>query len=163
MAIRKIRTESDDILRKQSKPVKEINKKILDLLDDMHDTMIEAEGIGLAAPQIGILKRIVIVDVGEGLIELINPEFVETTGEQERTEGCLSVPGKSGFVKRPMHVKVKALNRNGEEIIVEGDELKAVAFCHEIDHLNGVLYIDKVTRFVSDEDEDDENNEDESN
>lgn len=143
MAIREIRVKGDEILRKKCKEVKEITPKILTLLDDMADTMYAANGVGLAAPQIGILKRIVVIDVGEGIIELINPVIVETKGAVIGDEACLSVPGKSAQVERPEYVKVEALNRDGKKIIVEGTELLAVALCHETDHLDGVLYVDK--------------------
>lgn len=144
MAIREIRLSTDDILRKKSKDVTDINEKILTLLDDMADTMYDANGVGLAAPQIGILRRVVVIDIGEGIIELINPVILETSGEQFGEEGCLSVPGKIGDVRRPNYCKVKALNRDGKEIIIEGEQLLARALCHEIDHLDGSLYIDKV-------------------
>ena len=144
MAIREIRLSTDDILRKKSKDVIDINEKILTLLDDMADTMYDANGVGLAAPQIGILRRVVVIDIGEGIIELINPVILETSGEQFGEEGCLSVPGKIGDVRRPNYCKVKALNRDGKEIIIEGEQLLARALCHEIDHLDGSLYIDKV-------------------
>lgn len=144
MAIREIRLSTDDILRKKSKDVTDINEKILTLLDDMADTMYDANGVGLAAPQIGILRRVVVIDIGEGIIELINPVILETSGEQFGEEGCLSVPGKIGDVRRPNYCKVKALNRDGKEIIIEGEQLLARALCHEIDHLDGGLYIDKV-------------------
>ena len=143
MATRQIRLKNDEILRKVCKPVKEIKQNTLTLLDDMADTMYAAEGVGLAAPQVGVLKRVVVIDIGEGLVELINPEIIETRGSQIDYEGCLSVPGESARVDRPEYVKVKAYNRKGEEIIVEGEELMAVALCHELDHLDGVLYIDK--------------------
>lgn len=143
MAIREIRVKGDEILRKKCKEVKEITPKILTLLDDMADTMYAANGVGLAAPQIGILKRIVVIDVGEGIIELINPVVVETKGAVIGDEACLSVPGKSAQVERPEYVKVEALNRDGKKIVVEGTELLAVALCHETDHLDGVLYVDK--------------------
>lgn len=143
MAIREIRVKGDEILRKKCKEVKEITPKILTLLDDMVDTMYAANGVGLAAPQIGILKRIVVIDVGEGIIELINPVIVETKGAVIGDEACLSVPGKSAQVERPEYVKVEALNREGKKIVVEGTELLAVALCHETDHLDGVLYVDK--------------------
>ncbi len=143
MVTREIRLSTDDILRKVCKPVKEINQNTLTLLDDMAETMYAANGVGLAAPQVGILKRIVTIDIGEGLIELINPVVVERRGSQIDYEACLSVPGRSELVDRPEYVRVEALNRNGEKIIVEGEELMAVALCHETDHLDGVLYIDK--------------------
>lgn len=144
MAIRVIRTEEDPVLRKISKPVKEVTPKIITLIDDMLDTMYEAMGVGLAAPQVGILKRIVVIDVGEGPIVLINPQIVETDGEQTGEEGCLSVPGKSGLVTRPDYVKVKALDEDMKEIELEGNGLLARAFCHEIDHLDGKMYVDLV-------------------
>jgi len=149
MALRQIRKDGDEILRKKSKEVKEITPSILTLLDDMAETMYHAEGVGLAAPQVGVLKRIVVIDIGDGIIELINPEIIEEEGEQIGAEGCLSIPGLSGEVKRPQRVKVKALNRHGEEIILEGEGLLSVAFCHEIDHLNGALFTDKVIRYVN--------------
>jgi len=143
MAIRNIRISTDEVLRKISKPVKEITPNVLTLLDDMANTMYDAQGVGLAAPQVGILKRIVVIDVGEGLLELINPEILETKGSEITAEGCLSVPGASGYVERPTYVKVKAMNRDGDTIIVEGEGLLARALCHETDHLDGILYIDK--------------------
>lgn len=144
MAIRTIRLDTDEILRKKSKEVMEINERIITLLDDMSETMYNANGVGLAAPQVGILRRIVIIDIGKGLFELINPIILETDGEQFGEEGCLSFPGKIGDVRRPNYCKVEAINRDGEKIIIEGDGLMARALCHEIDHLNGELYIDKV-------------------
>ncbi len=145
MAIRTIRLKDDEILRKKSREVKEINEKILTLLDDMADTMYDAEGVGLAAPQVGMLKRVVVIDVGDenGLLELINPVVVETRGERVFTEGCLSLPGETRKVLRPEYTKVEALNRNGEKIVVEGEDVLAVALCHETEHLDGILYIDK--------------------
>ena len=144
MAIRNIRTDDDQILRKKSRVVENFDEKLWQLLDDMKDTMYQADGVGLAAVQVGILKRVVIVDVGDGLIELVNPEIIEIDGEQFGVEGCLSLPGKSGYTLRPMTVKVKAQNRNGNWCVYKGTELKAKAFCHEIDHLDGTLYIDKL-------------------
>jgi peptide deformylase len=143
MALRNIRTLGDDILRKKSKKIEVINKRILTLIEDMKETMYEAHGVGLAAPQVGILKRLVVIDVGEGPIVLINPEILETSGSQLDEEGCLSIPGREEEVERPNYVKAKALNEKGEEIIIEGEELLARAMCHEIDHLDGVLFIDK--------------------
>ncbi len=143
MAIRNIREVGDKVLTKVSKEVKEVDNKILTLIKDMLDTMYDASGVGLAAPQVGILKRIIVIDVspeGEEPIVLINPVILEADGTQTGDEGCLSVPGKVGTVTRPNHVKVKAFNEKMEEIIVEGTELLARALCHEIDHLNGVLY-----------------------
>lgn len=143
MAKLKIVKVGDDVLRKKCRPVDEITPKILTLLDDMAETMHEANGVGLAAPQVGILRRIVIIEVEEGnLIELINPKIIAYAGEQDGTEGCLSVPGKWGMVKRPMHVTVRATNRHGEEFELTGSELLARAICHELDHLDGKLYID---------------------
>ena len=146
MALRQIVKIGEPVLRKKTKVVKEINDRLIDLLDDMADTMYEADGVGLAAPQVGILKRVVVVDIGDGLIELINPEIIEAEGEYLDNEGCLSVPGESGDVLRPYRVKVRALNRFGETIEIEGEELLARAFCHEIDHLDGILYVDKVVK-----------------
>ncbi len=148
MAIRSIRTDGDEILRKVSKKVAVIDKKIHTLLDDMAETMYKADGVGLAAPQVGILKRIVVIDVGDGLIELINPEIIESYGEQTDMEGCLSIPGIAGEVKRPARVVAKALNRSGKEFTIEGSELLAVALCHETDHLEGILFKDKAIRLI---------------
>ena len=143
MAKLKIVKVGDDILRKRCRPVEEITPKIHRLLDDMAETMRAAQGVGLAAPQVGILRRIVVIEGEEGnLIELINPKIIAYAGEQEGTEGCLSVPNKWGTVKRPMHVTVRALNRHGEEFEITGSEFLARAFCHELDHLDGKLYID---------------------
>ena len=144
MAIRNIRTDNDEILRKKSKKVEEINNRIKILIEDMKETMYGADGVGLAAPQVGILKRIAVVDVGEGPIVIINPEIIETSGCEIDVEGCLSLPGKQGEVERPAMVKVKALSENGEEFIVEGEGLLARALCHEIDHLDGILFTDKL-------------------
>ena len=145
MAIRQIRGKDEEILRKKCKEVKEITPRILEMLDDMVDTLNADEyGVGLAAPQVGILKRMVVIDIGEGMIELINPVIVETSGSQTGYEACLSVPGVKGIVTRPNYVKVEALNRKGEKFTVDGTELLARAFCHEIDHLDGILYIDHV-------------------
>lgn len=144
MAIRTIREQGDEVLTKKSKPVKKMTPKIRELIEDMLDTMYEAMGVGLAAPQVGILKRIVTIDVGEGPIVLINPEILETKGEQTGEEGCLSVPGMSGQVTRPNYVKVKALDVNMNEVEYEGEELLARAFCHEIDHLEGKMYTELV-------------------
>lgn len=148
MAIRNIRKLGDDILRKKCRPVEVIDDKIITLLDDMTDTMREADGAGLAAPQVGVLKRVVVIDVGEGLIELINPEIVSTQGSVTDVEGCLSVPGKWGTVTRPQRVTVKALNRKGEEITLTGEGMLAKAFCHELDHLDGVVFVDKVEEYL---------------
>lgn len=147
MALRNIVVEGDEILRKRSKEVTEINEKIHMILDDMIDTMREYDGVGIAAPQVGILKRMFIVEIDGNLIEIINPEIIETRGIQKEDEGCLSVPGMVGTVERPEYIKVKGLNRNGEEIICEGTELMAVALSHEYDHLDGILYKDKAENF----------------
>ena len=143
MAIRNIVCQGDEILKKRAKEVTEINEKIIMLLDDMAETMKSQEGVGLAANQVGMLKRIFIADVGEGLIELINPEILETSGMQNEEEGCLSVPGLVGKVKRPEYVKIAGLDRRGKRVVYEGTELLARVFCHENDHLNGELFIDK--------------------
>ena len=144
MAIREIREIGDDILNKPCKKVTKMTMRTQILIDDMLDTMYEAMGVGLAAPQVGILKRIVVIDVGEGPIVLINPEILETSGEQTGDEGCLSVPGMAGQVTRPNYVKVKAMDEDMNEVIYEGTELLARAFCHEIDHLDGKMYTDLV-------------------
>ena len=145
MANRKIRTIGDDILRKHCKPVKEFTPRILEEVEDMFVTMYEANGVGLAAPQVGVLKQIVVIDVDDGnQYVLINPEIIETDGSQTGPEGCLSVPGKSGTVTRPNHVKVRAYDIEMKQFELEGEELLARAICHECDHLNGDLYVDKV-------------------
>lgn len=160
MALRNIREMGDDILTKKCKPVKEVNDRTLDLIDDMFETMYEANGVGLAAPQVGILKRIVVIDTtGEDPILLINPVIVETSGEQTGQEGCLSVPGKSGQVTRPNYVKVLAYDENMEQFEIEGTELLARALCHEIDHLEGHLYVEKVEGPLCDVTYDDEDEE----
>lgn len=146
MAIRQIVQIGEPVLRKKSKVVEKIDEKIIQLLDDMADTMYHADGVGLAAPQVGILKRVVVIDIGDGLLELINPEIIETSGEQLDDEGCLSVIGEAGAVRRPYKVKVRAFDRNGNLFEIEGEELLARAFCHEIDHLEGVLFVDKIER-----------------
>ena len=145
MAIRKIRTEGDSILTKECRKVEKMTPKIQELIEDMFDTMYEAYGVGLAAPQVGVLKQIVVIDTtGEDPLVLINPEIIETSGSQTGDEGCLSVPGMSGTVTRPNHVKVRALDENMEEYILEGEELLARAICHETDHLHGRLYTELV-------------------
>lgn len=146
MGLRNIRyhQEKDTILRKKSKIVKAVDEKILELLEDMAETMYQEDGVGLAAPQIGILKRLVVIDVGEGLIKLINPVIIEASGEQQGIEGCLSVPGVLGEVIRPQKVRIGAQNEKGEYIELEGEDLLARAFCHELDHLEGILFIDKM-------------------
>lgn len=145
MAIRNVRKIGDPVLNKVCKEVREVNDRTRELIDDMFDTMYEADGVGLAAPQVGILKRIVVIDVtGEDPILLINPVILSIDGEQTGYEGCLSVPGKTGVVTRPNHVKVKAYNADMEEFTLEGEELLARAICHELDHLEGKLYVDRV-------------------
>ena len=148
MAIRQIRVLGDDILRKTSKEVKEMTPRMHTLVEDMYDTMYEAMGVGLAAPQVGILKRIVVIDTGEEgeCVTLVNPVITLKEGEQVGEEGCLSVIGESGIVRRPNIVKVRAYNRKGQLFEIEGEELLARAFCHEIDHLDGILYVDKVEK-----------------
>lgn len=144
MALREIKHyKRDSVLRKKSRPVEKINDRIHILLDDMAETMYEAEGVGLAAPQVGVLKRVIVVDVGDGLIEIINPEIVHHEGEQVEAEGCLSVPGITARVSRPSHVIVKGLDRHGESVEIKAFGLLARALCHEIDHLDGTLFIDK--------------------
>lgn len=144
MALRKVRVMGDEVLRKKCKEVKEVNDRIRVLIDDMFDTMYEENGVGLAAPQVGILKRIVVIDVGEEPLVFINPVILETSGEQTGDEGCLSLPGKSGVVTRPNYVKVRAFDEEMNEFELEGTELLARAICHECDHLDGILYVDKV-------------------
>ena len=144
MAIRTIRIQGDEVLTKKSRPVKEMTPRLKEFIADMLDTMYEANGVGLAAPQVGILRRIVTIDVGEGPIVLVNPEIIETDGEQTGDEGCLSVPGMSGQVTRPNYVKVRALDMDMNQVEYEGEELLARAFCHEIDHLDGKMYTDLV-------------------
>ncbi len=146
MAIRKIVTSEDPILRKTSRKVENFNEKLWALLDDMKETMYKAEGVGLAAVQVGILRRVIVIDVGEGLLELINPEIIEFSGENKDREGCLSVPGEFGLTIRPEYVKIKAQNRSGVWRRYEGTGLLARCFCHEIDHIDGILYTDKVIK-----------------
>ena len=149
MAIRQIRYEGDDILRKKCKRVEEVNEHIRMLLDDMLDTLHNTkDGAAIAAPQVGILQRLVVIDMGNGVIKLINPEIIEEKGIQECVEGCLSIPNKYGNTIRPKKVTIKALNENGEEIILTGRGEMAKCFCHEIDHLDGILFIDKVTKWL---------------
>lgn len=144
MAIRQLRYEDDEILRKKSRIVDQIDDRIKTLVEDLIDTMNEEEGVGLAAPQVGVLKRVVVIDVGKGPITMINPEIITQEGEKIDEEGCLSVPGKSGKVLRPKKVRVKFTDIEGEEQIIEGENLLDRACCHEIDHLEGILYTDKV-------------------
>ena len=152
MAKLKILKDGDTALRLKSRPVTDINKRILTLLDDMTETMRHADGVGLAAPQIGVLRRVVVIECEPGnVLELINPVIVEKSGKQHELEGCLSVPGRQGYTDRPMHVKVEALNRKGEKFTLEGEGLLARAFCHEIDHLDGILYIDHAEMVVEED------------
>lgn len=146
MALREIVQIGDQVLRKKAKKVEKIDDRLIQLLDDMAETMYDAEGVGLAAPQVGILKRVAIVDIGDGIIELINPEIIEYSGEQLGDEGCLSVIGKVGEVNRPYRVKVRAFNRQGQLVEIEAEDFLARAFCHEIDHLDGILFVDKVQK-----------------
>ncbi|MBR6619656.1 MAG: peptide deformylase [Clostridia bacterium] len=145
MAIRNIIKKDNPLLRKKSRPVEVFDDRLATLLDDMIQTMYKAEGVGLAAVQVGVLRRVVVIDCGDGLMELVNPEIIEREGSQEEVEGCLSLPGESGVTLRPMKVKVKAQNREGKWYFYTGEGLKARAFCHELDHLDGVLYIDRLS------------------
>lgn len=151
MGLRKILTYKDPALHKVCRPVEKFDWRLHKLLNDMTDTLAEANGVGLAAPQVGILRRVVIVDTGEEILELVNPELVETSGEQRGAEGCLSVPGKYGLVKRPNYAKVRAQDRNGEWFEAEGEELIARCFCHELDHLDGIVYTEVMERFLTEE------------
>ena len=151
MAIRNIRKDGDEILRIRSREVDVIDEKIKILLKDMEDTLYKADGAGLAAPQVGVLKRVVVVDVGEGLLKLINPVIKSQSGQQCKAEGCLSIPGVWGEVNRPAQVVVEALNEKGEKTEIKGEGMLAVALCHEIDHLDGILFKDKVVRFLDPE------------
>ena len=151
MALRKILTDAEPALHKVCKPVEKFDAKLHTLLDDMQDTLIESGGVGLAAPQVGILRRVVLVDTEEEILELINPVLVETDGEQVGPEGCLSVPGKYGLVKRPYYAKVKAQDRDGNWYEAEGEELIARCFCHELDHLDGIIYTEVMDRFLTEE------------
>ena len=160
MGLRRILTTKEPALHKVCKPVVNFDKRLHNLLDDMRETLIDSGGVGLAAPQVGILRRVVLVDTGDEILELVNPEMVETDGEQEGAEGCLSVPGKYGLVKRPYYAKVRAQNRDGNWYEAEGEELIARCFCHELDHLDGIVYTEVMERFLTDEelyaDEDEE-------
>ncbi len=151
MGLRKILTDRDPALHKVCKPVTAFDARLHKLLDDMRETLIDANGVGLAAPQVGILRRVVLVDVGDQFLELINPEMLETDGEQEGPEGCLSVPGRYGLVKRPYRAKVRAQDRNGNWYEAEGEELIARCFCHELDHLDGIVYTEVMERFLTEE------------
>ena len=151
MALRKILTDAEPALHKTCRPVETFDKRLHILLDDMRETLIESGGVGLAAPQVGILRRVVLVDTGEEILELVNPTLVETDGQQEGPEGCLSVPGKYGLVKRPYYAKVRAQDRNGDWYEAEGEELIARCFCHELDHLDGIIYTQVMERFLTEE------------
>ena len=151
MGLRKILTDKDPALHKVCRPVEKFDGRLHKLLDDMKETLAEANGVGLAAPQVGILRRVVLVDTGDEVLELINPTLLETSGEQEGAEGCLSVPGKYGLVKRPNYAKVRAQDRYGNWFEAEGEELTARCFCHELDHLDGILYTEVMERFLTEE------------
>ena len=151
MGIRKILTFDESALHKTCKPVVNFDRRLHNLLDDMRETLIESGGVGLAAPQVGILRRVVLVDVGDEIIELVNPTMVETDGEQTGVEGCLSLPGKYGLVTRPYYAKVRAQDRNGNWYEAEGEEIIARCFCHELDHLDGIVYTEVMDRFLTEE------------
>ena len=151
MGLRKILTVKEPSLHKMCRPVEKFDGKLHKLLDDMKETLLDAGGVGLAAPQVGILRRVVVVDTGEEILELVNPELLETSGEQVGAEGCLSVPGKYGLVKRPMVARVRAQDRNGDFFETEGEELIARCFCHEIDHLDGIVYTEVMERYLTEE------------
>lgn len=151
MGLRKILTDKDPALHKVCRPVEKFDRRLHKLLDDMKETLEDANGVGLAAPQVGILRRVVIVDTGEEILELVNPTLVETRGEQVGAEGCLSVPGKYGLVKRPYYAKVHAQDRYGDWFEVEGEELIGRCFCHELDHLDGIVYTEVMERFLTEE------------
>ena len=151
MGLRKILTDKEPALHKVCKPVTAFDGKLHKLLDDMRETLIDSNGVGLAAPQVGILRRVVLVDTGEEILELINPEMLETDGEQVGPEGCLSVPGRYGLVKRPYWAKVRAQDRYGDWYEAEGEEIIARCFCHELDHLDGIIYTEVMDRFLTEE------------
>ena len=151
MALRKILTDAEPALHKTCKPVVNFDGRLHCLLDDMRETLIDSGGVGLAAPQVGILRRVVLVDTGEEILELVNPTMVETDGEQEGPEGCLSVPGRYGLVKRPYYAKVRAQDRNGDWYEAEGEELIARCFCHELDHLDGIIYTEVMERYLTED------------
>ncbi len=151
MGLRKILTDAEPALHKVCKPVINFDGRLHRLLDDMRETLIESGGVGLAAPQVGILRRVVLVDTGEEILELVNPSLLETDGEQEGPEGCLSIPGKYGLVKRPYYAKVRAQDRDGNWYEAEGEELIARCFCHELDHLDGIVYTEVMERFLTEE------------
>lgn len=156
MALRQVRLQNEDILRKKCREVKNFDARLAQLLDDMAETMHSYNGVGLAAPQVGILKRVIVVDIGEGLVELVNPVILDSKGSVTDNEGCISVPGLAGKVTRPKWVKVSGFTRDGEQMIIEAEDLMARCLCHEIDHLDGILYTDKVEGdlFEVEEDED---------
>ena len=151
MGIRRILTDKEPALHKTCKPVVNFDARLHKLLDDMHETLEDSGGVGLAAPQVGILRRVVLVDNGEEVLELVNPTLLETDGEQEGPEGCLSVPGKYGLVKRPYYAKVRAQDRNGNWFETDGEELTARCFCHELDHLDGIIYTEVMERYLTEE------------
>ena len=151
MGIRKILTDAEPALHKTCRPVESFDRKLHNLLDDMRETLIESGGVGLAAPQVGILRRVVLVDTGDEILELVNPSLVETDGIQEGAEGCLSIPGKYGLVKRPYYAKVRAQDRDGQWFEAEGEELIARCFCHELDHLDGILYTQVMERLLTED------------
>ena len=153
MGLRTILTKEDEALHKHCRPVTEFGQRTHELMDDLRDTVVAANGLGLAAPQVGILRRAVVIDVGDGLVELVNPVIVESDGQQSGPEGCLSIPGRSGVVTRPNHVKVQAQDADGNAIELEAEEFFARAVCHELDHLDGVLYVDKMDREILEGDE----------
>ena len=158
MAIRQIVKEGDSVLSKKCRVVEKFDDKLATLIDDMIETMHRANGVGLAAPQVGILRRVVVIDIGEGVIELVNPKIIAYSGEQESLEGCLSCPGEWGITRRPDYVKVKAQDRNGKEFTVDGKELLAKAFCHELDHLDGVIFKQVAIRMLTPEEIEEMNN-----
>lgn len=151
MGLRRILTDREPALHKVCKPVEKFDKRLHKLLDDMRETLIDSNGVGLAAPQVGILRRVVLVDVGDEILELVNPSLLETDGEQEGPEGCLSIPGKYGLVKRPYWAKVRAQDRDGNWYEAEGEEIIARCFCHELDHLDGIVYTEIMERFLSED------------
>ena len=151
MGLRKILTTDEPALHKVCRPVEKFDWRLHKLLDDMREILAQANGVGLAAPQVGILRRVVVVDTGEDILELVNPELLETDGEQEGAEGCLSVPGKYGLVKRPYYAKVRAQDRNGAWFEAEGEEIVARCFCHELDHLDGIVYTEIMERYLTEE------------
>ena len=151
MGIRKIMTVEEPCLHKVCRPVEKFDGKLHKLLDDMKETLLDANGVGLAAPQVGILRRVVVIDLGDEMLELVNPELLETSGEQEGAEGCLSVPGKYGLVKRPNFAKVRAQDRDGNWFEAEGEELIARCFCHELDHLDGIVYTEVMERYLTED------------